>query len=68
MNAAFLGSQMAEHRISAAKAAVRRKTKEEEASKQDSSPTVEVIQQNHYLLDGPVFRSGHPGVHPSTNE
>src|SRR6266404_3404011 len=62
MNAAFLGSQMAEHRISAAKAAVRRKTKEEEerrkkqeaeenpaAAEQQAAAATEAVPE-HYLV------------------
>src|SRR6266404_1559507 len=63
MNAAFLGSQMAEHRISAAKAAVRRKTKEEEerrkkqeaeenaaAAEQQAAAATEAIPEHHLVV------------------
>ncbi|SIO66865.1 ATPase family associated with various cellular activities (AAA) [Bradyrhizobium erythrophlei] len=63
MNAAFLGSQMAEHRISAAKAAVRRKTKEEEerrkkqeaeentaAAEQQAAAAMEAIPEHHLVV------------------
>jgi hypothetical protein len=63
VNASTVGATMAKHRVSAAQAAARRRAKEEEerrkqkeeeekvaeASKQDSSPTVDVIPENHLV-------------------